>query len=129
MSDDLPTIPAAFGQVQGRCPACGHAALFLGAGGYVTCGSLSCPRPDAASVLLEQRLAEQFTEYGYLTENDKGFRCAVSPLYASTHEEAAHWVRVYENSSCRTDVRYVLVAREVTRTAWTDLPHKEAADA
>lgn len=59
MTDDLPTIPAAFGQVRGRCPACGYASLFLGAGGYVTCGSLSCPRPDAASVLLEDSGAER----------------------------------------------------------------------
>lgn len=41
--------------VQGRCPACGHTALMLGAGGYVTCRRLDCPAPDAASTLLEQR--------------------------------------------------------------------------
>lgn len=41
-------------RVQGRCPACGGAGLFLGEGGYVTCPRLDCPEPDAASTLLEQ---------------------------------------------------------------------------
>jgi hypothetical protein len=38
--------------VAGRCPACGRASLFLGAGGYVTCAKADCPEPDAASGLL-----------------------------------------------------------------------------
>lgn len=42
-----------FPRVQGNCPACGHAALFLGAGGYVTCSVGPCPEPDAATTLLE----------------------------------------------------------------------------
>ena len=80
---DLPTIPASFGQVQGRCPACGYASLFLGAGGYVTCGSLSCPRPDAASVLLEGR-------YNLLNEireavEKHGDRAAIHAMNAVLH--------------------------------------------
>lgn len=39
--------------VAGRCPSCGRASLFLGEGGYVTCSSLSCDVPDAASNLLD----------------------------------------------------------------------------
>lgn len=47
-------IAAPFPTVQGRCPACGWATLFLGSGGYVTCARLECPQPDAASTLLER---------------------------------------------------------------------------
>jgi hypothetical protein len=39
-------------RVAGKCPACDVEALALGAGGYVTCASLSCPEPDAASKAL-----------------------------------------------------------------------------
>ncbi|WP_411096001.1 hypothetical protein [Streptomyces sp. 020-2-3H-GM] len=38
--------------VQGRCPACGAASLFLGEGGHVTCARLDCPDPSAADDLL-----------------------------------------------------------------------------
>jgi hypothetical protein len=38
--------------VQGRCPACGWASLFLGNGGHVTCSRLECPNPSAADDLL-----------------------------------------------------------------------------
>lgn len=53
---DLPasTAPAAAAHplVQGRCPACRGASLFLGSGGYVTCARLDCPNPSAADQLL-----------------------------------------------------------------------------
>lgn len=39
--------------VAGECPACGNETLFLGTGGYVTCANLECPKPEAASELLE----------------------------------------------------------------------------
>ncbi|MEU0098281.1 hypothetical protein [Streptomyces sp. NPDC006267] len=38
--------------VQGRCPACGAASLFLGEGGHVTCSRIDCPAPSAADDLL-----------------------------------------------------------------------------
>ncbi|MFI1525530.1 hypothetical protein [Streptomyces griseus] len=38
--------------VQGRCPACGAASLFLGEGGHVTCARADCPAPDTADMLL-----------------------------------------------------------------------------
>lgn len=41
-------------RVQGRCPACRHSALFLGDGGYITCGNLQCTDPEAATDMLEQ---------------------------------------------------------------------------
>jgi hypothetical protein len=54
------TAPLASGlpHVQGRCPACGTAGLFLGSGGYVTCSSVDCPEPDAATTVLE-RMADE----------------------------------------------------------------------
>ena len=39
-------------RVKGVCPACDTEHLFLGAGGYVTCGYERCPRPDLVSDLL-----------------------------------------------------------------------------
>lgn len=45
-------------RVQGFCPmGCGE-TLFLGAGGYVTCGFLKCPNPSAATGLLSERETE-----------------------------------------------------------------------
>ncbi|MFI7329377.1 hypothetical protein ACIBQ3_32660 [Streptomyces rubiginosohelvolus] len=38
--------------VQGHCPACGAASLFLGEGGHVTCARIECPNPCAADDLL-----------------------------------------------------------------------------
>lgn len=49
------TTARAMPVVRGRCPACGLASLFLAVGGYVTCGSLSCPDPTAASYVLARR--------------------------------------------------------------------------
>ncbi|GHB55812.1 hypothetical protein GCM10010331_49590 [Streptomyces xanthochromogenes] len=46
---------SAFPAVQGRCPACRGASLFVGSGGYITCARLECPEPDAATTLLERR--------------------------------------------------------------------------
>lgn len=40
--------------VQGRCPACGAASLFLGEGGHVTCSRIDCPEPSAADIMLGQ---------------------------------------------------------------------------
>ena len=40
-------------KVVGYCPmGCGE-TLFLGDGGYITCALLRCPRPDAATVILD----------------------------------------------------------------------------
>jgi hypothetical protein len=47
-------FPHGFTRVQGRCPACRHSALFLGDGGYITCGNLQCTDPAAATDMLEQ---------------------------------------------------------------------------
>lgn len=34
-----------------RCPACERLSLFVGEGGYVTCGNLECPNPDYEDAL------------------------------------------------------------------------------
>lgn len=52
--DRLTAHPA----VSGKCPACGWSTLFLGSGGYVTCGAAECPAPDAADRLLHHEAAE-----------------------------------------------------------------------
>lgn len=41
--------------VQGRCPACGGASLFLASGGHVTCSRLDCPAAGEADDLLHGR--------------------------------------------------------------------------
>ena len=44
--------------IPGYCPmGCGM-TLFTGAGGYLTCSALKCPRPGAASDLLDDSEAE-----------------------------------------------------------------------
>ena len=51
-----------FPTVQGRCPACRGAGLFLGSGGHVTCPRVDCPNPTAADDLLHQRAHDRAVE-------------------------------------------------------------------
>lgn len=44
--------------VRGECPSCGVRALFLGAGGYVTCAGPTCANPSAASDVLDPNWQE-----------------------------------------------------------------------
>ncbi len=39
-------------KIAGYCPACGTRSLFVGSGGYVTCGLLGCPNPTLVADLL-----------------------------------------------------------------------------
>ena len=39
-------------RIEGRCPTCGVRSLFVGQGGYVTCGWLDCSDPCAPSKAL-----------------------------------------------------------------------------
>jgi Family of unknown function (DUF6085) len=49
--------------VQGYCPmGCGQ-TLFIGAGREVTCGHLSCPRPDAAADILDDHETEHLVTF------------------------------------------------------------------
>ncbi|MGW1796920.1 hypothetical protein ACWCQN_13135 [Streptomyces sp. NPDC001984] len=59
------TAPLAAGMplVKGRCPACRHASLFLGTGGYPTCSNADCTEPDAATTVLEQYANEAQPPY------------------------------------------------------------------
>jgi hypothetical protein len=55
---------AADRSIAGNCPmGCGE-TLFLGAGGFVTCSYLTCPRPDAASRILADAESEHIVEFG-----------------------------------------------------------------
>ena len=36
-------------RVKGECLECGSRSLFVGKGGYVTCGYIGCPNPSAPS--------------------------------------------------------------------------------
>lgn len=39
--------------VAGYCPACRSRSLFVGSGGYITCGLIGCPNPTAVCDALE----------------------------------------------------------------------------
>lgn len=56
------------GKVQGHCPACGHASLFLGSGGYVTCSIRECPDPTLVADILDDREIHHVVEL-----SDNGF--------------------------------------------------------
>lgn len=61
-------------RVKGRCPmGCGE-HLFLGVGGYVTCGYIECPEPDAASRLLKFAEGFEALRSGIRREIDKADR-------------------------------------------------------
>ena len=60
----------AFPTVQGRCPACRGASLFLGAGGHVTCSRLDCPNPVAVDDMLHGEQPEPDTEATEVAEPD-----------------------------------------------------------
>lgn len=49
---DTPPPPPPMQDIQGRCPACGLATLFVGDGGYITCSNIDCPRPDLVTELI-----------------------------------------------------------------------------
>lgn len=41
-------------QVKGRCPACNlNGTLFVGSGGWITCGYIPCPNPTAIADMQE----------------------------------------------------------------------------
>lgn len=41
--------------IANRCPACGHRSLFLGSGGWLTCGWLECRSPSIDGALQQAR--------------------------------------------------------------------------
>lgn len=50
-------------KIYGYCPmGCGE-TLFLGSGGYVTCGRFECPRPNAVEKILEDRETEHVVTF------------------------------------------------------------------
>lgn len=50
--------------IKGYCPmGCGE-TLFVGAGGYITCSYIPCPKPGAVATLLDDRETEHVVEFG-----------------------------------------------------------------
>jgi hypothetical protein len=82
---DLPasTAPAAANHplVQGRCPACRGASLFLGNGGYLTCSRLNCPDPCAGDKLLHGEQPAPGPSATQATENQALTNRLVAALY------------------------------------------------
>lgn len=56
--------------VRGKCPACHNETLFLGSGGYVTCGWTDCPAPDAASQLLYMDMSTKIELKAWMDEDN-----------------------------------------------------------
>lgn len=52
------------GWVQGHCPACGAQSLFVADEGHITCSFVSCPQPDAVSLILDDRETEHIAQLG-----------------------------------------------------------------
>ncbi len=42
--------------IRNKCPSCDHRSLFIGAGGWLTCGNLECGRSDVDQAI-EHKLA------------------------------------------------------------------------
>lgn len=81
--------------VQGRCPACNWATLFLGSGGYVTCSRLECPNPSAADQLLHGEpgpAATQATEAGV----DRQTAVVLAALHRSAEADVSRVIDLYE---------------------------------
>ena len=58
-----------------RCPSCGCQSLFVGAGGYLTCGNIStCKEPGVGRAIatLQEDLQHERTVNGALTRSLKG---------------------------------------------------------
>lgn len=49
--------------VAGYCPMGCGLTLFLGAEGFITCGHIECPRPDAVAELLVDRETEHLVTF------------------------------------------------------------------
>lgn len=77
-------------KVQGRCPACGCSSLFLGNGGYVTCGLLGCPDPTAANRNIGDDIA---VIYQRAQESAEGARAERDIMRAAVEEIAAGTLR------------------------------------
>ncbi len=44
-------------RIETPCPACGSQALFIGKGGHLTCGRLSCPEPGVEAEVVRLKAA------------------------------------------------------------------------
>lgn len=51
-------------RLQGFCPACGSHSLFVGSGGYITCGVIGCSNPCIVDELLSESETEHIVVFG-----------------------------------------------------------------
>ncbi len=65
-------------EIQGRCPACRNATLFLGDGGHITCSWTDCPNPGAVGEILEAM--QHIKEVEDFLRNLDAFRKLVSAM-------------------------------------------------
>jgi hypothetical protein len=89
------TAPLAAGLpiVQGRCPACGRASLFLGNGGHVTCSIIDCPNPSEADDLLHgEEPAPAATEATDMETTARVF----AGLHRSAEQDVTRVIELYE---------------------------------
>lgn len=80
------TAPDGFPDVQGRCPACGGASLFVGSGGYITCSRIECPEPDAVDKLLHGDAQDQLAR---ALGRERAARVIAHTLHTHGHTLAA----------------------------------------
>lgn len=98
------SVAGGWPHVQGRCPACHGASLFLAAENYVTCSRLDCPNPTAASELLEPgvsppgRLRELGAEvheiavaHGWYQDGGPSFGEQVALMHSELSEALEEW--------------------------------------
>lgn len=105
--------------IAGYCPmGCGQ-TLFRAAGGYVTCSYITCPRPDAVSMLLADREVEHvvnFTGFGFTIKHPLRERLGDELLNCELHETLSSYdgppvkpgrYRVFANTTNSSRFTYV----------------------
>lgn len=116
-TDDLNNLPMTrFGPwVKGRCPACKTSSLFVGAGGYLTCGNLPCPNPSLVTDLLAEDTGEAKQEYRVALMQDGQVLVALN----STHTRPETAQAVVEDYQREDGREWLVVDRHVVSTRWS----------
>lgn len=85
-----PAYDGVLRKIAGYCPACGTRSLFVGSGGYVTCGLLGCPNPTLVADLLGDPEIEhviEFREDGWTIKHPLRCRRDLFECAATKHAE------------------------------------------
>jgi len=95
-----------------RCPSCGARSLFIGKGGYLTCGVIGCREPAvgaamesmkaaleserARSAMLREALYDDYADAGNVPSNDdnglSGWLAQRRALLAATEADVQAWL-------------------------------------